>query len=66
MSEDFLTVKEAARRLGVHVDTVRRRIHDKTFPNAVKLGTSNRAGYRIPLSDLVRYIDSLRTKDTDQ
>ncbi len=58
--DTLLTVEEVARRLGVHIDTVRRWIRSGELP-AINLGGP--AGYRITQADLDRFIKGRRTAD---
>lgn len=51
------SVKSAAEILDTSVDYVEDRIKDGSLPRIVDLG-STRAKYRIPASDLQRFIDS--------
>lgn len=48
--EEFLTVEEAAKRMKVHPETVRRWIRSGQMRGAL-LG-SDRAGYRVPSSEV--------------
>jgi excisionase family DNA binding protein len=58
--ETLLTVEEVAKRLGVHIDTIRRWIRSGELP-AINLGGP--AGYRITRRDLDTFIRSRRTTD---
>lgn len=58
MSNDkLMTVEEVAEKLGVNADTVRRWIRNNELA-AIDLG--GRAGYRIAVSDLERFINERR------
>jgi excisionase family DNA binding protein len=52
VEDRLLTVKQVAERLQVHEETVRRWLRERRL-RGVKLG-SNRAGFRIPESELKR------------
>jgi excisionase family DNA binding protein len=54
---DWLTTKEAAEYLRVHVNTVRRWAREGAIP-AVKLG--NRGGFRFRREDLERFLEQRR------
>ena len=59
MADDILlTVDEVSRRLGVHMDTIRRWIRRGELP-AISLGGST--GYRIAKTDLDHFIQVRRT-----
>ena len=59
MADDILlTVEEVSRRLGVHMDTIRRWIRRGELP-AISLGGST--GYRIAKADLDHFIQVRRT-----
>jgi excisionase family DNA binding protein len=59
MADDILlTVEEVSRRLGVHMDTIRRWIRRGELP-AISLGGST--GYRIAKADLEHFIQVRRT-----
>lgn len=50
--EEWLEVRTAARRAGVSVDTIRRRLRANEFPRAERLEGPN-TPWRIPLGDLI-------------
>ena len=54
----MLTVRQVAEHLQVHADTVRRWLEANTL-RGVKLG--GRAGWRIPESELRRFIEERRS-----
>ena len=58
----YLTVDEVARQLGVNPETVRRWIRSGEL-NALNLGGP--VGYRIPQSELDRFIRERMSKPTD-
>jgi excisionase family DNA binding protein len=61
MPDDILlTVEDVAKRLGVHIDTIRRWIRSGELP-AINLGGP--AGYRIAQADLDKFIRGRRTTD---
>ena len=49
---DLLTVPEAARRVGVHVDTLYRLVRTGQFPPAVRVGSH----WRVSVPKLERYL----------
>jgi excisionase family DNA binding protein len=64
MADDILlTVDEVSRRLGVHMDTIRRWIRRGELP-AISLGGST--GYRIVQADLDHFIQVRRTDHQQQ
>ncbi len=54
----WLRTPEAAKYLGVHLDTMRRWARDGVIP-AAKLG--NRGGFRFRREDLDRFLEARRT-----
>ncbi len=54
---DWLRTPEAARYLGVHIETMRRWAREGTIP-AAKLG--NRGGFRFRREDLDRFLEGRR------
>lgn len=50
---EFLSIKEFARKLGVHSNTIRRAIKSKRI-SALRIGTGNRAVYRIANTEVLR------------
>lgn len=53
MDRHFVTVHEAARRFGVHIETVRRWIRDdKLAATRIRFG---RPGYRIDMTEVERW-----------
>ena len=59
----MLTPQQAATRLNIHVETVRRMIRDNRL-TATKLGTGRRARLRIDETDLQAFIDNSKTHET--
>ncbi len=57
MAEELLTVKDVAKRLGIHAQTVKVYIRSGQL-RAISLG----GHYRIALSDLQRFLDERATK----
>ena len=57
--EDF-TLKQVADLLHVGYTQVRNLRRRGAFPNAYKLGTSNRSGWRIPAKDVRQYVATNR------
>lgn len=53
MSEIFCSIKEFAVRLKISESTVRRAISNKRI-RAIRIGSSKRAAFRIPLSEIER------------
>jgi excisionase family DNA binding protein len=51
--EEYLTIKEFAGLLSIHPNTVRRSIKNGKL-QCVRIGTGERAGYRIPRSEISR------------
>jgi excisionase family DNA binding protein len=51
-NEEILDISEAAERMGVSVDTIRRRLRAGELPRAAR-GTGSNAPWRIPLGDLI-------------
>jgi excisionase family DNA binding protein len=64
MSEhsDWLRTPEAARYLGVHIETIRRWAREGAIP-AAKLG--NRGGFRFKRVDLDAFLEARRAEGTD-
>jgi len=60
----LLKTTEAAERLHVHPDTVRRWIKDGRFPNARKLGPTDKSPYAIPEADIAAFEQSLQVIQT--
>jgi excisionase family DNA binding protein len=58
-AERFMTVKDAAERLGVTVNTVRRWVKDGRLRGNMPGG--QKAGYRIPESDVERLLRGEKT-----
>ena len=58
---DWLTLGQAAKYLGVHIETVRRWAREKAIP-AAKLG--NRGGFRFRREDLDRFLEARRGTPT--
>jgi excisionase family DNA binding protein len=56
---EWVRTPEAARYLGVHVETVRRWAREGVIP-AAKLG--NRGGFRFKREDLDRFLEERRTE----
>ena len=56
----LMTPAEAAERLGLHVYTIRRMIHDGRIP-ASRMGTGTHARLRIAEADLNAFLDSSKT-----
>lgn len=52
MTDRLLTIADAAAWAGAAARTIRRRLHDGRFPNAVRQGTTASAPWLIPLADL--------------
>ena len=52
----LMTPAEAAKRLGLHVYTIRRMIHDGRIP-ASRMGTGTHARLRVSEADLSAFID---------
>lgn len=64
-TEELLTVREVSERLKIHQETVRRWIKSGRL-KAISLG-SDKAGWRIPVSEIERFtapLDTLRTLPT--
>jgi excisionase family DNA binding protein len=55
----WLRTPEAARYLGVHIETIRRWAREGAIP-AAKLG--NRGGFRFRREDLERFLDARRNR----
>ncbi len=53
LNEEFLTVKEYAKLLGIHPNTVRRSIKTGRL-SAFKVGSGKRSNYRISRSEINR------------
>jgi excisionase family DNA binding protein len=53
-AEKFLTVQQAAERLGANQDTIRRWLRDGKLRGTMPGGT--RLGYRIPASEIERIL----------
>lgn len=51
-NEEVLDIREAAERMGVSIDTIRRRLRAGELPRAAR-GTGSNAPWRIPLGDLI-------------
>ena len=65
MSEvKLLLTAEAAKRLHVHPDTIRRWIKDGYFPNARKLGPTPKSRYAIPEEDIIALERKLQVGST--
>jgi excisionase family DNA binding protein len=64
MSEnsEWMRTPEAARYLGVHIETVRRWAREKAIP-AAKLG--NRGGFRFRREDLDQFLEKRRAEGID-
>jgi len=60
---DFLSVQEAAARLNVHPETVRRRIADGEIP-AVRLGDAHNSPMRIPVDGLNAWLWAAPREET--
>ena len=56
----MLTPDEVAEKLGLHVVSVRRMIHDGRIP-ASRMGTGTHARLRIDEADLKAFLDSSKT-----
>ena len=56
-NDEWLRTPEAAKYLGVHIETMRRWGRDGTIP-AAKLG--NRGGFRFKREDLDRFLEERR------
>ena len=56
MEEKYYTVQEVADKLGVSIETVRRRIREGALPH-IALTPKN---YRVTESDLQKYLDGCR------
>ena len=56
----LITPAEVAERLGLHVYTIRRMIHDGRIP-ASRMGTGTHARLRIAEADLQAFIDGSKT-----
>jgi excisionase family DNA binding protein len=56
----MLTPDEVAKKLGLHVVSVRRMIHDGRIP-ASRMGTGTHARLRIDEADLKAFIDGSKT-----
>ena len=56
----LMTPAEAAEKLGLHVVSVRRMIHDGRIP-ASRMGTGTHARLRIDEADLQAFIDGSKT-----
>jgi excisionase family DNA binding protein len=52
VAPDLLTVPQAARRLGIHTDTLYRHCKAGKFPPAVQIG----GGWRVSVPKLERYL----------
>jgi excisionase family DNA binding protein len=63
MDDALVTTEEAARQLGIRPRAIVARIKKGEFPGAIYLG-SNRAGYRIPQSDIDAYKTRNRIPET--
>lgn len=59
MAEELLTVPEVADMLRLNEQTVRRWLRDGTLPG-FRLGHNRKAGWRIPRTDVERYIEAQR------
>ena len=59
---DWIRTPEAARYLGVHIETMRRWAREGTIP-AAKLG--NRGGFRFKREDLDRFLERRRTEGAE-
>lgn len=53
ISNDFYSTKEFAKKLGVHVNTIRRAIKSGRI-NAFKIGSGKKSIYRIPHNEINR------------
>ncbi len=53
--DKYLTTRQAAEKLGVSSDYIKKLIYKDKFPNAIQ-PTGNRGEYRIPLSDVQAYL----------
>ena len=58
---EWIRTPEAAKYLGVHIETMRRWAREGTIP-AAKLG--NRGGFRFKREDLDRFLEARRTEGT--
>ena len=58
-NDEWLRTPEAAKYLGVHIETMRRWARDAEIP-AAKLG--NRGGFRFKREDLDRFLERRRAK----
>jgi excisionase family DNA binding protein len=58
-TENTLTTKEVAKRLGIHPSSIRRLLKQGAFPNAYKVnplaGNRGSSPYRIPLTDVLEF-----------
>ncbi len=61
-NDEWLRTPEAARYLGVHIETMRRWAREGTIP-AAKLG--NRGGFRFKREDLDRFLERRRADGSD-
>jgi excisionase family DNA binding protein len=59
---EWLTITEAAKRLGVSGKTVWRWIDDGLFPGTIRLSPQPKSEFRIPLAAIERFEESRKVK----